>query len=259
MRRRPLVAEVPIGFWVTIELYRTYLSEDGPLIEAVKANRGMTDIDTLAQITRSYAVSRTIPEPPGEDKRRNLQVFVAAINDLAKQWPDPTLERAKICREIAAKFKVDFAWKPDRLTPQHAPHSAVTKLIWFLRPRLWTVFDQVAANAVLRAGGSTCEHQQRFYDVIAEPLVDWANILRPTIECLDTNLHAERLIDKFLLFKGWTSEERGRAQTRNRYFLNLLPEEFGKRLEAVAHSVAGMLPDDAFPKEDGLRRRAASI
>jgi len=241
--------EQRISYWATIQLYRTYLFEDGPFLEMIRDAGGNMDSHTLSRIAYSYAVSRTIPAPPKNvDKSYNLELFARAVLNLQKNWPSSTQDRAQACRTTTCVLAKNFSRRSDARI-SGAPHSAVTKLIWFLEPTGWTVYDRLAANAVPKHGEDTEQRQERFYNIIKEPLAEWSDKIRQPLSQLDPKLHAERLIDKYLLITGLGTDGRNRANIPNVHFLRLLPNEFRKRLVDVSTEVALLLPNNAFPKE----------
>jgi hypothetical protein len=256
------------AYWATVDLYRTFLFEDGPLLETIIDAGGRLDGLTLSRIAQSYSVARTIPAAPDDDPTFNVDIFAREVIALSDAWPKDTIERAAACRKTADKLVSLFrrTAKAARegetpVTPRKtgSPHSAVTKLIWFLKPDGWTVYDRYAADAVLagpdKNGG---ERQQRFYDAIAEPLATYAEPLRGPLAELNPRLHAERLIDKYLVLKGFSEASYTGAQVKNRHFLRLAPESLAKSIERTARVVQPLLPDDAFPKQRRTRKKKAA-
>jgi hypothetical protein len=245
----------PLAYWATVDLYRTYLFEDGPFLETVADLGGKVDGPTLSRIARAYSVSRTIPASPnGKD---NLELFAREIVRLACSWPSSFQARASACRELAKDLSEKFdrkTPKPDKIAKAAvAPHSAVTKLIWFLRPDRWTVYDSFAASAVLKHGGNAEERQQRFYETIEEPLARLAEAVRPTLSAFNHKLHAERLLDKFLVLKGSDDRRRDSVMMQNAHFIRLLPREIASRLGEASGKIGALVTDGSFPAERGKR------
>lgn len=250
-----------ISYWAMIELYRTYLFEDGPFLETIRDAGGQLDAKTLSRIAHSYSVSRTIPSSPKSDGY-NLQILWNEIKDLQKRWPTTLDRRAEECRISAIRVSASFQRQEKsegKGRSPGAPHSAITKLIWFVEPNGWTVFDALASNAVLKSGGTAGERQQRFYRVIAEPFAHWTDNLRKNTGRFEPRLYAERLIDKYLLLTGLKPQGFSEVRTRNCHFLRLLPQPIQERLTQCALAVANDLPNGAFPKEATSKRSRERI
>jgi hypothetical protein len=256
---RPCSLPEKRAYVALIELYRTFLFDDGPLLETIKDQGGSMSSTTLARIAQSYSVSRTIPAGPEDNSGQNLELFAEVVTQLSRSWPGDFQQRAKACREAAVKLSREFV-REDRTRSRafSGPHSAVTKLIWFLRPHGWTVYDKLAADAVLRSGGSTEERQARFYLVVQEPLRDAAQRSQGTLGHLDARLHPERLFDKLLLCTSLskTPEKFGILEQKNRHFLRLLPPSLARRVHDVALEAGEQMRTLRMPKEE---RREESL
>lgn len=250
------------AYLAAVELYRTFLFEDGPVLETMAEAGGTMDHVTLSRIAQLYSVARTIPTPSdigGPDVNR--EQFAKAMAALACQWPADFQSRAKACRDVAVQLENGFDRRlrqDDFARKSSGPHSAVTKFIWFLKPEGWTVYDRLAADAVLRSGGNTQERQARFYLTIDKPLSHWAGKLRPILEKFDKRLHAERLLDKFLLMQG-AMLQREVMRQQNGHFLRVLPDDLAARVRQMASDVAEILPDDAFPLEEKRSKSLAEL
>lgn len=251
----------PHAYWATIDLYRTFLFEDGPLLEAIVDAGGTLDGAMVTRIARSYSVARTIPAALEDDKGHNFRLLAKKITALANDWPDGTIERAEACRKTAEELALQFtirprdARPPSKLHKMGAPHSAVTKLIWFLKPEGWTVYDRYAANAVVAGTGTSGDRQKRFYEAIAEPLAYYAERLREPLAKLHPRLHAERLIDKYLVLKGLKPDEYKRACESNCHFLRSLPPHISQDIKRSANAILPLLPNDAISKKPRTRRK----
>ena len=248
--------EKSFAYWATIQLYRAYLFTDGPVMETIRDAGNTMNISALSKIADSYSVARTIPAAPknenGQGGDYNYILFLKALLNLRAKWPSGTLNRACACRETANELAKNFKRKPQdegQNKNYGAPHSAVTKLIWFLEPKGWTIYDQIVANAVLKGGGNTEDRQRRFYETIDQPFAKYSKMIRPVLSTFNSKLHAERLVDMYLQFTGYKDDARDKAMKRNRYFLKLLPKEIGKQLKTNGAEIAQILPNDAFGKE----------
>ena len=260
----------PISYWATIELYRTWLLEDGPFLARLENASPEERLKILHEIAISYSVRRTIPAAPDNDetnnKYANLEVLVEAIEQIIADWPPNFLQRAKKCREAARSAAANFARvKPAKYDADNsgkgAPHSAVTKLVWFLKPDGWTMFDSLASRAVLPNSISGAgERQKHFYNTIDKDFAVYEAKAKPILAGFEARLHAGpgfrprlyagRLVDKFLVLRG-DDAKRTQWEQRNRIFLDLLPDAVRDPLVSTASEIAAGWPDYAFPKAAG--------
>ena len=246
-----------ISYWATIELYRTWLLEDGPFLARLENVSPEERLKILHEIAISYSVRRTIPAASDnaetKNKHGNLEVLAEAIDQIIAHWPSNFLERATKCRNAAERAAQNF----DRAKPvkfdaadpgKGAPHSAVTKLVWFLKPDGWTVFDKLASSAVLPNSISRADERQKaFYNTIADDFAIYEAMAKPILAGFEPRLHAGRLVDKFLVLRG-DDAKRTQWEKRNRIFLDLLPEAVRDPLVFTASEIAAGWPDCAFPK-----------
>ena len=246
-----------ISYWATIELYRTWLLEDGPFLARLKNASSEERLKILHEIAISYSVRRTIPAAPEnaetKNKHSNLEVLVKAIDDSVTRWPSDFLGRAEECRNAARNAAKNFdRAKPVKFDAENpgkgAPHSAVTKLVWFLKPDGWTVYDRLASSAVLPDQISRAhERQEKFYKQIEHDFAIYEAIAKPILARFEPRLHAGRLVDKFLVLRG-DDAKRIEWEQRNQIFLQLIPSAVRDPLISTASEIAAGWPDCAFPK-----------
>ncbi|MEX1303688.1 MAG: hypothetical protein WEA84_00805 [Rhodovibrionaceae bacterium] len=89
------------------------------------------DADSVSRIGNIYSVSRSLPKA----KREKV---ADCINELAGKFPGKTLtERAQLCLDAARS-----------INSKKLPRSGVSKLVWFVAPSDWTMFDSYAHKGV---------------------------------------------------------------------------------------------------------------
>lgn len=248
----------PLAYYATLEHVQHMMGTDGQY-QARLVRDDKIDLEVAASIFRDYRVSRTIRNGQKKDlehasKRLALMIF-KGIND----WPETLSKRGHFCKIIAEKFKDDSG---------SAPYSAVTKLCWFLRPKGWTMYDKFA-----RVGLDGTVDVESFYQTLERLnfngiVLDLNTAIR---EQGFQNVHAERIIDKFLMIRGsiWgerthesSVKKRNQLIHRNSVFLaNLrqfhpLSSLHADRIDDLSNKIASLLPDDAFITDYGHKRNA---
>ncbi len=203
-------------------------------------DRGLTP-ELASHISREYRVARTIGAVETDS---GISALVRAIN--ASAWPDTLEDRAQLCIAIAHEHrkKSEALGKGQKW---HAPVSAVTKLMWFLRPSGWTMFDRFARMGLI---GNRNDPLQ-FYRKLAE--IDFTSLCDQLhLECRGkgfSDLYGERIIDKCLMFHGaGDNSDFVRTSTMiNRHYLSLQPLETAERLTRLADTTTALLETALMP------------
>lgn len=125
-----------------IEHLFQWWARDGLLHRRLRLPDGRISSVILRQIARAYGVSRGILE--GQEEAVG-ELVLSRLND----WPNDLVGRAKLVRSIAEEAK-------DRFT-RGLCLSAFSKLVWFVRPEGWTLYDSYA-----RAGLNAPRHGDDF-------------------------------------------------------------------------------------------------
>ena len=224
----------------TMERARWWLSVDAPLLEQVRQDGKLT-AETVGAIATAYRVRRTLG-PPG-----SLQSIADVLNVEVASWPPDLVGRARVCVRAAERIF-------DQKITTSAPYSAVTKLMWFLKPMDWTVFDQYAAGALGAQWRKTGLRVDRFYATLSDAgFLDAANIiddvLRPT---LWRDLRGARVLDSWLMLHGGFKFLLKQPEAC-KGFIASLPGESGKSLEAVSIEIAASLALSRFTPHGCLR------
>lgn len=212
------------AFWAVIEHHRRWWATDGPFRCKVQVDGGLT-ADVAEVILREYAATRTLAA-------NSIPALVCAINE--SKWPNDLEARAQVCVSLAEHHRRRLRGK--------RPISAVTKLMWFLRPEGWTMYDSYARKALM--GGNT--NMVAFYRRLQG--VRFAERSGELQALCNTHgfpeLWGERIIDKYLVLSGARRTEDvgegspyARAVWLNCAYLAILPDDTRQRLTDLAHAV----------------------
>jgi hypothetical protein len=214
-------------YWSVVEHHRWWISFDGPIWKRVNdVATPLNGCDVLL-IALQYSVFNDIvlkPTPP--------ESIAKGIRDLAKVWPDTLECRAESCIATANTLAQNGHTRGSQ-------RSMVTKLIWFLKPNNWTMFDK---NARLAFGirDRTETGMKRFY----RELENWgfSEQAREISETLNgaalSELFGERVLDKLLWLLGAEKDTCRNAIERCEAFLNTLDDSHRRELTAAAKAVS---------------------
>lgn len=212
-------------YWATIEHYRWWLTADGVRFKAVNGQK-MTG-DALRSIAVDYRVSRGIRSGK-EGGLANL------VNKYCEKWPEALMDKADACAKLAKEAGTK------NITRGHLA-SAATKLMWFMQPRGWTMYDRFAADGLeVPKNADSIARMKTFYEALEEKgFLKEEDIADSIIK--DTafgDLRGSRVIDKFLMLRGF---DVGRCVSTVRdcgYFLEVLPPAIRQDLENLASAMA---------------------
>lgn len=251
--------EAPL-YWSTIRYLRAWWATDGVNVQRV-ADEGMTT-PLLRSIAKEYNVNRGIAAAKNSKVALHVHgdlgtdpsaaLLCKLVNEAVHNWPDGLLARAQACRDVmdkAADHQVGVPiWRkplPDGQLSNELPAlkdlaSAITKLVWFLRPHGWTIFDDLAATGLgipdqQRRARMTAFYD-RLHDLRFEALVA---AMAQEIEARGfTPILAPRILDTVLMAR---SEANGpKAQIANEVaFLSLLPPALAASVTDLASYLHG--------------------
>lgn len=106
--------------------YHFWKSTDEIELALVSRNQGALSAANVKSIGRAYSVTRTLP--------KTCEEVAISINQLHQRTLDGGLVKiAEACVETAKEIHSD-----------RQPRSAVSKLLWFVRPKGWTMYDRFA-------------------------------------------------------------------------------------------------------------------
>lgn len=216
--------------WAVIENYHLWLFFDGPELVRVRENNEYLTAQAVQRIAREYNVLQSTPQ--GTSKLKMAENIVRLLAREKRVHPNSLMARAERCAWLANE-----AQRLGYVRNREA--SAMTKLMWFLKPRGWTMFDRYAADAIgTNKHSSPIDRMKEFYSNLSER--NFESAARRLGSALRENgwrgLHGERVVDKFL----WLSEadDRDHVIDNCRVFLTLLPNGIGDRLEYTAQKIS---------------------
>ena len=221
-------------YWAVIEHYRTWLSFDGIELTRLKKTNVGLDKDAVRRIAREYQVNRGITGPKDKKKLVDKAAPWIAKTLNGTRWPTPIQDRAAVCADVAIKA--------DRLNhTKGKAASAMTKLMWFLHPKGWTLFDRFVANAFDIPGTGSVRRMQAFYTELDQRnFVQWATTLNADLGKSKRFgvLFGERVIDKYLMLVGSDQAQINALIATNMAFLQILPPPTGTALKKLALQIA---------------------
>ncbi|MBK1666695.1 hypothetical protein CKO28_01375 [Rhodovibrio sodomensis] len=187
MRLEQLTAEQRASFLraAVLEHFRTMLGLDGAARQRIRTS-GL-DGALVRRIAGEYKVGWGIPAG-GEHPVADILLARRA------RWPVSLTDRCEFCIKLA-----------DEAVRQECTHgqqvSAMTKLMWFLQPEGWTMFDALAADALGIAHGSNIKRARRFYLTLeARDFLGAAQTINGVLaEHGADGLFGERILDKYMM------------------------------------------------------------
>lgn len=235
-----------LGF---IEHLRTHESMDAPILTTIKKDGGNLTGESARLIAVHYQVARNFPSTV-ED--RYLQI-AAEVNKAAAEWPETSDERIDACLDLVNTIHT-------RLGTRNRTVSAVTKFLWFVRPRHWLPFDRHAANGLVGVAPAVEERMRRYFQQLERggfPVT--ADRMTTILQSADlTGLSGERLVDKALMIRGLRKKPApllGAIVENNFIYLSALPQEQRAKIMDVADDLARQFPDGGVPREARISRR----
>lgn len=167
-----------------IEHLYQWWARDGLLYRRLRLPDGQIDPAVLRKIARAYGVSRGILE--GQE----ASVGKLIVTNLGN-WPDDLVARAHVVRRIADEAKGNLT--------RGLLLSAFSKLVWFVRPQGWTLYDSYARAGLNapRNGDDFDSYYIRLQDISFQMAMDLSRdvIARSAFPYL----HPERIHDAYLM------------------------------------------------------------
>lgn len=218
-------------YWATVQYARHWLAYDGP--ESLEVRRsGMTPA-SLRRIAMRYRVMRGFVgrEPGGGRDTPALIGLSVLLNEESVAWPRQIEERAEFCLRLAAAAVEQGYFKNMQI-------SALTKFMWFIKPRSWTMFDRLAADGLGIPNGASEQRMQRFYRRIQQNGLEriWRDMQREIENSQFAKVPAPRIVDLMLMNRGRPQDD-GSPQRIARYHLSLL----STRQASAIHNLALLL------------------
>lgn len=218
-----------------IRYVRTWLHFDGAMLKAVSRSNGLTE-QLVQQIAIEYSVMRGIRSRDGARKLARL------LNRRIVKWPsEDLLGRANFCAELANE--VQYYTYGNQV-------SAISKLIWFLKPNGWTPFDRSASAGLVKMTGNGSRFSSFYSTLYQHGFVSVSWEMQKYIPGSFAGISALRVLDVYLMRKGNRFNNQLFVDDQID-FLSLFPsdsreeigsiaetlqQKFGKRVEALSVS-----------------------
>lgn len=225
--------------------YLLYLKEwmisDSYLLDQV-SKKGFSNSNNklFRKITTRYNVARGIK---ARDNNKAPNTIIKLVTSTAaNNWPEDLIGKAEKCRDLATKAREKDATYNDQA-------SLMTKLMWFLKPNKWTLFDRYVADALhIKKTPSSLERMTLFYEKLHDNdfiklSEDMENFLRKNKM---PDLHAARVIDANLMLLGKRESMSDEAELD--FFFNKLPSDYRKNLYNVTKSLSDEFSDHTLFK-----------
>ena len=243
-----------LAYWATIENYRWWLAHDHVYLSLIK-DRGQFSNDIVRTVAKAYGVNRGIPA--SDDKKADHMALgiASALNDF-----DAKSFQAQPMKEKIARFQSLVEKMPMNQDVKQGDNpifvSGASKLLWFVAPRGWTMFDKLAADGMgIKKSLPSMERAKDYYTALAgRKFDDTTSKIRKILDQSDfSSLYAERLIDKFLWLAGCQSETWENSRLSLRYYMQGLFPVVRDKLEALAKQIEAAVRADlnALVKSNG--------
>lgn len=236
-------------YWATIEHHRWWLCHDQVYLNLL-AKEGQLRPWIVRLIAKAYGVNRGIPRAADIGPSDPAATAIAeALGKAAPQFSGTLPQRFSICAEMLQQLPA--AIRGGDPTPKFV--SGTTKLMWFLKPAGWTMFDTFAADALGIPKGRSFDRASHFYGRLEKLGFSQqsaaGNALIQASEIPE--LHAERVIDKYLWLSGCTQQAREKAKAICEAYLQGLPSKHAEDLQALASALANLLGENPFSENGG--------
>ena len=223
--------------WAVITYYRGWLEIDGIESARARANGNALDSGAVRRIGKVYSIVRGIRGADTEEKRngtdKHAEWIADRLNAKALDGRSSLIQRAEICAAIAR----------DACSEGHTngvQASAMTKLVWFIKPEGWTVFDNLAANGLGIPRYQSIDRMLAFYRTLTERgFPEHARAINATIGKTSFSVvGGERIIDTYLMLCGGEDEWVENVIANSKAFHKLLPSDFRNELVSCARRIS---------------------
>jgi hypothetical protein len=251
-------------YWSLIKYTRAWWATDGARLNVVRGYQGL-NTHLIRSIADEYNVVRSLPggydisDENHEQSQKKKRVKFTEQNDPVavqirtvldahlKEWRGDLNDKAKICITICnalRKINVSESEKEVYALRNNAL-SAVSKLVWFLRPAEWTMYDRFACAGLFGEIKTTNETTfEKFYGALQNVnFLGYEKTLNQHLEkTIFKGIPASRVLDTLLM-------ERASEKTKNsgttddrrmmymRGFLESLPESVSMTLRTSATAI----------------------
>jgi hypothetical protein len=239
----PTLAGTDIG-WALVSYYRGWLCFDGGWLKRLKGSKLIED--DIRKIGIEYQVLRGIPKET-ENGDKGAERLASLINAHIHSWPTPLTslaDGASWCQRVADQAATK-KYRDGKLVT-YRPVSAVTKLVWFLRPDGWTVYDRLASRAMGLTYQAASEKMVAFYNRLASSgFAETARDINATLKSHDILVgRGERVIDQLLVYRGSNDDGKSEYRRRLKFFLECLPDGLHAQIVATANDLSDQIGSD---------------
>jgi hypothetical protein len=185
-------------FWATVDYHRLWLPVDQ--VERWRLARYGVGLSasSIRRIGLAYYFNRGIRQLKDDEGARQL---ADKLNNTS--WPEGVADRCDCCLRLAHWASATMA--NGKTITKGQQGSAMSKLMWFLHPNGWTVFDRFVAKAVgIPAYRPRPDQARRYYRILDER--GFRSCTADARACVDTtsfpDLYPERVLDRYLMIRG---------------------------------------------------------
>ncbi|MWD28331.1 hypothetical protein E0K89_012665 [Aquicoccus sp. SCR17] len=213
--------------------------EDGVDYYELQANGGKYSRESVRKVSARYGVSRGILRNgplPREKTEKDCDLGAEGIANLVNQtileWPTSTVERAEFVADLADQANEDGLTKGRQI-------SAFSKLVWFVRPECWVLYDSYVVNACGINASDPRDRMTSYYAYLADNgFEDDCHAMRGILEKsrFFQSLWPERILDKALWIRG-AKDTDAQWQGRSRAFRKALGQSIADELADVAEDL----------------------
>lgn len=220
-----------------VEHIRWWVASDALQFDKLKTGHRI-DPAILRQIATSYYVSR------GLSKGKEGEI-AELIEGRLPAWPDTLTERAYFVQDLAQEARDAFE---EPLT-NGLQLSAFSKLLWFLKPEGWALFDKYAQKGLARPNKSLTfmPFYRRLDELNFMAVTDAMSTIIKASELPE--LWPERIVDKYLMICGQSDYDTFVDNSQNDY-LRILDQFAGNsvspKVEALTENLLKTVKNNAL-------------
>lgn len=210
------------GYWFF------WLTFDGPTLKKMEGKGGKLTGDLARKISVRYSTHRTFRKSSA-NKNEKWDAIAGAITALSQEMTGSLTDKAERCRACAEELGANTS---------AIPYSGVTKLVWFLKPERWTIYDRFVANALAPPGTYGAERFSKFYQALEPSFDRVTEAIAEPVHAVEESIRPERVIDSFLMLAGGPEERREEVRLKVACLPKLLRTRMDEASEEIARHLA---------------------
>lgn len=201
----------------TVEHIRFWWGDDGIDFGRIKARRKVGTDDVRRIFTR-YRVGRGLLKSNDTGLDIGANGVSGLLNKEIRFWPATMKQRCNFIVRLSEEA-LQKGYSKGRLI------SGFSKIVWFMRPTGWTLYDSYAADALqIPKQLGAVDKVSRFYACLEDlGFVEACDRMRITVN--DSNfptLWPERIVDKALWIRGSNERQRAELDKNHQFYLNAI-------------------------------------